>query len=355
MVQVDRAVRRGGARRGVPGPRAARDRRHGFTLVELLVVIAIIAVLIGLLLPAVQSAREAARRSSCSNNLKQIGVAVQVYTESRKHLPPGGSVEFDTYPQPAINLAGSTTMLILPYLELSSLYDQYDFSLVTNNGSGKPGTRIDESTLPGSSSRVSTAKIPGYVCPTDGNVNVNTGVGKCNYFSSAGAQALSTAGNNLTPCQCTNAYTAYFTPNTGSVNRSGPFARDWDATRKRARVCRLEEITDGLSKTIFFGENRPTCSGHANGGWGNTNNGCGLMSTQIPLNFDSCKLDVASAAGDGCAARCNWNTELGFKSMHPGGVMFLFGDGAVTFLQESMDHWTLQYLGGKADGRSVSF
>jgi prepilin-type N-terminal cleavage/methylation domain-containing protein/prepilin-type processing-associated H-X9-DG protein len=320
MVQVDRAVRRSEARRGVPGPRAARDRRHGFTLVELLVVIAIIAVLIGLLLPAVQSAREAARRSSCSNNLKQIGVAVQVYTESRKHLPPGGSVEFDTYPQPAINLAGSTTMLILPYLELSSLYDQYDFSLVTNNGSGKPGTRIDESTLPGGASRVSTAKIPGYVCPTDGNVNVSTTVGKCNYFSSAGAQALSTAGNNLTPCQCTNAYTAYFTPNTGSVNRSGPFARDWDATRKRARVCRLEEITDGLSKTI-----------------------------------DSCKLDVASAAGDGCAARCNWNTELGFKSMHPGGVMFLFGDGAVTFLQESMDHWTLQYLGGKADGRSVSF
>jgi len=283
MVQLDLAVTWSEARRSVPGRGSARARRHGFILVELLVVIAIIAVLIGLLLPAVQSVREAARRSSCSNDLKQIGVAVQMYTESRKHLPPGGSVEFDTHPQPAINLAGSTTMLILPYLELASLYDQYDFSLVTNNSGGKPGTRIDEATLPGSSSRVSTAKIPGYVCPTDGNVNVNTGVGKCNYFSSADAQALSTAGNNLTPCQCTNAYAAYFTPNTGSVNRSGPFARDWDATRKRARVCRLEEITDGLSKTIFFGENRPTCSSHANNGRGDTNNGCGLVSTQIPL------------------------------------------------------------------------
>jgi len=332
------------------GAAAAR----AFTLVELLVVIAIIAVLIGLLLPAVQAARESARRSSCSNNLKQIGVAIQTYTNARGHLPPGGSVEFDTHPQPLINSAGSTTMLLLPYLELSSLYDQYDFSLVNANSNGKQGTRIDESNLPGSTTRVATVKIPGYVCPTDGDLNVNTGVGKCNYFSSAGAQALSTAGNNLTPCQCTNAYTAYFTPNTGTVGCSGPFVRGWDASRRRARVCRLEEITDGLSKTIFFGENRPTCSSHANNGWGNTNNGCGLLSTQIPLNFDSCKVDVASAGGNGCAARCNWNTELGFKSLHPGGVSFLFGDGAVVFLQQSMDHWTLQYLGGKADGQPVS-
>lgn len=327
----------------------------GFTLVELLVVIAIIGVLVGLLLPAVQAARESGRRATCTNNLKQIGIAIQAYVDAKGHLPPGGSVEFDTYPQPAINLSGSTTMLILPYMDLQSLFSLYDFTLISNNTNGKSGNRIDETVLPGSSSRVWTTKVPGYRCPTDSDLNINTGVGKCNYFASAGAQPLSAAGNNLTPCTCTNAYTAYFTAASGTVGVSGPFVRGWDATKRRARVCRLEEVTDGLSKTIFFGENRPTCSGHANGGWGNTNNGCGLVSTQIPMNYDSCKPDVASAGGDGCGARCNWNTELGFKSMHPGGATFLLGDGAVTFLNESIDHWTYQYLGGKADGKAVSF
>ena len=111
----------------------------------------------------------------------------------------------------------------------------------------------------------------------------------------------------------------------------------------------LEEITDGLTKTIFFSEVRPLCSQHVRNGWVASNNGNGYCTTLIPINYDTCN----DTAIDPCHRSCNWNTEVGFKSTHPGGANFLFGDGSVYFLEEQIDHQLYQYLGAMNDGQAV--
>ena len=122
-------------------------------------------------------------------------------------------------------------------------------------------------------------------------------------------------------------------------NYAGPFTRV-------GTTAKLSQVTDGLSKTIFFGEVRPNCSEHVKEGWAYTNNGNGYCTTLIPINYDSCNEEAA----DACARPCNWNTEVGFKSSHSGGAQFLLGDGSVHFVPETIDHQIYQYLGAKSDG-----
>ncbi|GIW92533.1 MAG: hypothetical protein KatS3mg110_0574 [Pirellulaceae bacterium] len=102
-------------------------RRKGFTLVELLVVIAIIGILVSLLLPAVQAAREASRRMACSNNLKQLALAVHNYHDTYKVFPPGGITPGPCCSTPS---AGTWTLFILPFLEQQTVADQYNFNLI---------------------------------------------------------------------------------------------------------------------------------------------------------------------------------------------------------------------------------
>ena len=113
--------------------------------------------------------------------------------------------------------------------------------------------------------------------------------------------------------------------------------------------CTFEDVIDGLSKSIFFGEVRLNCGNHADSGWAYSNNGQGLFNTLYPLNYDSCKPDVASAG-----ALCNWKTEFGYKSQHPGVINFLMGDGSVRGLNEDVDHTALQVLGCRADGKPAN-
>jgi prepilin-type processing-associated H-X9-DG protein len=136
---------------------------------------------------------------------------------------------------------------------------------------------------------------------------------------------------------------------TGANNPAGPFTRDG-----RNYLCRIQDCLDGLSNTIFFGEVRSGCSGHINGGWSNSNRwGC---FTQVPMNFDSCRT-MAEAQTLGlnlCFSNCTWNSEVGFKSLHPGGAQFLFGDGSVHFLSETVDMKVYNYLGDKNDKTAVA-
>jgi hypothetical protein len=119
-------------------------------------------------------------------------------------------------------------------------------------------------------------------------------------------------------------------------------------------VTKFVDICDGLSSTIFFGETRPACSALVNGGWAIADNVDGAFTTVVPINYDSCNQQPGmDADGQSCHSNCNWSMEYGFRSMHPGGVHFLFGDGAVHFLNGTIDHQAYQYLGGKSDGHPV--
>jgi prepilin-type N-terminal cleavage/methylation domain-containing protein/prepilin-type processing-associated H-X9-DG protein len=318
--------------------------RRAFTLVELLVVIAIIGILIALLLPAVQAAREAARRMSCSNHLKQIGLAVLNYENTHRTLPPGS---FWSTLDTGVN-KGSILVHLLPYLEQQILYDCFDFNAAS----------VDAqvfSVTSGTGKLIGANVIAAYVCPSDNHPatiktagHVPSGVPDAdvalhNYTASRGPAGL--ANNSECPCSHPyngSAFKSYTESELGTF--PGPFTR-------RAECVKLGEVTDGLSQTIFFGEVRPLCSWHNDNGWATSNNGNGYCSTIIPINYDTCHADATTT--DGCRRSCNWNTEAGFRSAHPGGAQFLFGDGSVHLLLETIDYDTYQNLGGKADGRPV--
>ena len=319
------------------------DWRRGFTLVELLVVIAIIGTLVGLLLPAVQSAREAARLSSCGNNMRQLGLAVQNYENARQQLPPGGYWRHDlpwatpTPPSPNPE-QGSLLVHILPFIEQSSLYSRIDFNSSTN---------VQSQSIAGKA--LNYHAIPTFVCPSDGHSgNIpDSPVAFSNYSGTWGSEdAGGASGNPACPCSLN---WSSFRPKTGfnENNPSGVFTR-----RGNVWQCKLSDIRDGLSFTLFMGEVRVNCSMHSNHGWASSNSSHGLTSTLIPINFDSCAADAASApGGDTCAARCNWKTEFGYKSKHAAdGVNTVFGDGAVRFISETIDHTLYQRLGCRADG-----
>jgi len=358
-------------------------RQPAFSLVELLVVVGIIAVLIGLLLPAVQAARESSRRLSCSSNLRQICLATHAYADARQRLPPGGG--YGSHPDSTVDrplgapvLLGSTTIYLLPFLEHGHLFEAYDFDRPTTTA-GERGVRLDDQRLDGTyagPAYIRRIRIPVYVCPSesDGPVNMatllaDTTRAPLTYAASSGSRNMGAAGNtSKTPCRCANPWNnVYYTPPTGTdphYRVSGPFLRftavvGTAAGDRLGDVVRMStrprDVTDGITATIYFGEVRPGCSVHVNAGWGATNNGCGTVSTQIPINADSCGGfgHPSRGSGDNCHLPCNWVTELGFKSRHSDGAWFAMGDGRTVFIRDTIDHWVYQALGGKADGGRI--
>ncbi len=306
----------------------------GFTLVELLVVIAIIGVLVALLLPAVQSAREAARRSACQNNFKQLGLALAMYENNKGEYPPGA-----VWTGGPRNWRGSMLIRLLPYVEQQAVYDMFDFT-----------TPTDEQLVPGSTQQIGELPLSVYQCPSDVYPD-DLGHTRAihNYAGLKGASRHINNGN----CSCRE----FSVWNNFALSSYESFKQPDDYAGVFTRlgiITEIPHITDGLSQTAFMGEVRPMCSAHNSNGWAMTNNGQGLTSTIVPINFDSCLRDGGPVRRMGCQRPCNWNMELGVKSSHPGGAFLLMGDGSVQFTDEAIDMWTYQYLGSKADGQIVT-
>lgn len=353
-------------------------RNAAFTLVELLAVMAIIGVLVGLLLPAVQVARESARRSQCINNLKQIGVGLHRYIDAKNGTFPWG--EMAPWGAGGATFGhGSVTMYLLPYIEQQQLYDCYNMKEYAQwSWSSFPANPNNTwATLPGSTQQLMKMSVPTYVCPSDivqpmpqsiDSAYAGYKAGRLNYIGSWGPRTLATG----TVCAATvtgfnSAATSTQKAGTGPIQVPGAFSHfqytviaypNYSTTGyppMEAGRCRVKVITDGLSKTICFGETRPNCSFDVYvGGWGSTGNGAGRGNTLVPINYNTCDQGPLDDGVPNCQKPYNGNSlSSGFRSLHPGGASFLLCDGSVVFLQENIDYATYQRLGAKADGELI--
>ncbi len=279
---------------------AAPFRRRAFTLIELLVVIAIIAVLIGLLLPAVQRVREAAARTQCVNNLKQIGLGLQSYHDALRTLPPGYQAG-EAYADGATDTAPGWgwAAFLLPYVEQEPL---------------ARSIRFDQP--PDQSPAAAQASIPVYLCPSDTYPPAAFAVP-----DAFGAAVLSVGPISYAAC-CGGDESDTFGP-TGR----GAFSRN--------SRTRLTDITDGTSQTILIGER---AWANANGTWVGAVPGGVLR--RGPLNpcpgsgaasYPAAALALAHAHLNNATTDTDGGLD-DFSSRHPGGSNFVFADGHVAFL-----------------------
>jgi prepilin-type N-terminal cleavage/methylation domain-containing protein len=318
----------------------ARRSASAFTLVELLVVIAIIGILIALLLPAVQAAREAARRTQCSNNLKQIGLAMHNYHDSKKGLPHGASGVQSSTP------GGTWAALILPFMEEQPLYDTFNFKLPMTHALNAQARRL---------------VVPGYFCPTDPGaaepvnskhhaIPVVQNVSRISYFGSLGPTHVDSCADcpNATPsdsnycCRMSCSFGSH-DPSSLAICPSGSKAGQFPGIFARyPRNIKFREISDGLSNTFLVGE---TVSTHCGFNGAFVNNFC-VTSTAITLNIleSDNGLNTTPALTRAC----------GFKSYHSGGAHFVLADASVHFINEAIDYRLYNELGSRNGGESTS-
>jgi prepilin-type processing-associated H-X9-DG protein/prepilin-type N-terminal cleavage/methylation domain-containing protein len=348
-----------------------RRRGFAFTLIELLVVIAIIAILIGLLLPAVQKVREAAARMSCSNNLHQMGLAVHNYHDANQKFPPAkinsGSSQDATknYYTGAGTFAARSIggvpvakvyshtgfLMLLPFIEQDNLYKQYDFTLPSTHESwsGYAGAKghipSDLANYPNGAVGTVNEQVIGtlvktYVCPSDTNpppvdsYSLNEGGGVPDgYFAYSGtAQRRS---NYLFNCAYADDYNSSYN---GSSSSAGPFGINGAAT--------LPGIHDGTSNTVMIGESRQQqCSTYFGPRWG------AGVHTSVTGYVGDARFAINYPAGSDKSLCYSSNPAIqklqyawGFGSWHSGGANFVFCDGSVHFLTDSMSFPVFQAM-----------
>jgi prepilin-type N-terminal cleavage/methylation domain-containing protein/prepilin-type processing-associated H-X9-DG protein len=335
-------------------------RLRGFTLIELLVVIAIIAILIGLLLPAVQKVREAAARMSCSNNLKQIGIACHTYNDNNNHLPFAVTAVGTDMNGFGNNWGPSWAVLILPYIEQANLYNGVGGATVASiqNYQSGGGSNAWRAALGG-------ATLKSYICPSDsqGPPFVNGSVTN----SPAGGWARGNYAANGGPASGPNpsnagSSSANIGPSgsgaSGSYTSLGVMGLNWGAT-----MAQLTN-TDGLSNTIMVNEVRTgKDAGDVRGTWaigvfgGTVTAGCPVGDCTTPNDNNGGSDDVSNCVSHPELLMGCWNGgfgQLNARSAHTGGVNALFGDGSVHFVRNSVDANTWFWLLSSVDGQVPS-
>lgn len=306
----------------------ARRNNRAFTLVELLVVIAIIGGLIAILLPAVQQAREAARRMQCQNNLKQISLATHLYNDTYRALPLGGyggglfSAAMETSPIAIKRRHVSWGTALLPYVEQSALYDQFDQTLWYTESTNQP---------------LSQTKLSVFICPSNpsgdqakpnGDTPSSTILyGRSDYGGNHGERGLRCKPESATGA-CQNNY------GSSDPGPRGPVRISLAGSSNIA----MKHITDGTSNTVWAGE----APNALHGLWAGHKN---LFDQSAPLNSkigdtepwnDNVWSSCATSFGETGTMNCDYGQE--FHSFHPGGGLFAFMDGHGVFIAETLDH-----------------
>ena len=307
----------------------AGGSRRGFTLIELLVVIAIIGVLIALLLPAVQAAREAARRAQCVNNLKQIGLGVHNYVNTNDRLPIGQDVYTDA-PR-GYRILTNWSVSLLPYLEQTATYAAWNI-----------GYGFSESP----NSTVSQIGLGVYHCPSNPTQLVEA------YTLPAGATLSGVAAGGTFRSGLVD-YNCIANVAAPGVQLGGMI--DYYLTPRGAP---LSVVTDGLSNTIMFAEvtGGPTLflAKKQNAGVGPYAYTTGHLGGLNRLSQRTFSYDGVTQYGGNCVVNCNNNFGSCPYSFHPGGVNVAMGDGSVRFIKETIAANTLFTLMGCNDGGIIS-
>jgi prepilin-type N-terminal cleavage/methylation domain-containing protein len=275
-------------------------KRAGFTLVELLVVIAIIGILVALLLPAIQAAREAARRTQCNNNLKQLGLALQNYHDTYKVFPPGGMSGGNRL---------SWHVLILPFIELQALHAQVNFEAFAGNG------------YDAAASVIQTEVVPGYMCPS---------APRTKWFENGSSTVYTTHYYGVMGPKGTNAATGGTYTWDNSVAGHGGFATQGVLLRRDS--VGMRDVLDGTSNTFLVGEISwvKNAAGADNPSYRKWIRGCdGSAAAGCKNILDGVKMTPYNGSN-------NFN-DVSFGSEHPGGCLFVRCDGAVKFVSQNVD------------------
>jgi prepilin-type N-terminal cleavage/methylation domain-containing protein len=321
-------------------------RRPAFTLIELLVVIAIIAILIGLLLPAVQRVREAASRITCGNNLKQIGLAIHTYSLSNTKMPVN---QYGDYSD--LTAFGGFSYSSTSWSFLAQILPQLEQDNVFRNG-GIPLTSLSTS-----SARAQSIKT--FLCPSDEMLSLRTVEERSRYAWGAGGPSTTftvaltnykgVLGGNFNYGDYANATPAFRNGGDGFWGGNGLFALDmWK------RPISLTAIVDGTSNTLMVGEDIWTPE-YANGdqpgnGFAWAHSVEATLTCAMPPNntkrIDGSPIDLNSMS------HWNWGSYHGFKSNHIGGVQFVYADGSVRFVPNTVALGVYRALASYA-GREV--